>query len=141
MSVHAPTMPLRWWDPGFDSRHPLWCSPHDGTPNACPRLQPCCEEWTTRGHAAIVRAEEWYTAYEGSLLFVELLIIAALQVVSIEAGRNLDLDYATPEPLRRLAAAVFGGMAFMMCMYVVAVWAHLAPNPHTRRAARLATRL
>jgi len=120
------------------------CDKDDGTPSCLPFCKPICARFTDSVHDQLSAVyDEWAGAsawHEAGLLAIGTSIIALLQVIFVETvPSSVRLENAPP--LRRYLAGVFFFNDMMFFLLVLAIWRHLVPNVHTRRAVRFSSHL
>ena len=120
------------------------CDKDDGTPSCTPSCKPFCARFTDSVHDQLSATyDEWAGAsawHEAILLAVGVAVIALLQVIFVETVPS-DVRLDSPQPLRRFLSSVFLFNDLMFILLVLAIWRHLVPNVHTRRAVRFSLHL
>ena len=87
--------------------------------------------------------DEWAGAsawHEAGLLAAGVAVIALLQVVFVETVPG-EVHLVDPPALRRYLSSIFLFNDLLFILLVLAIWRHLVPNVHTRRAVRFSLHL
>jgi hypothetical protein len=133
-STDTPSASLQRWD-----RRNSCCDAEHGTPAAFPAAAPFCSMVTQGMHTGLNAPSMWAQGNaRREALWAVAVALATAMVHYLSILTLPDSLESQPAPhVRRVLSWVLAATFGVFGAYIVAVWHHLVPNPHTARAARL----